>query len=181
MLHTPRHRPFVVGTVLLLSLAIAAPRVHADWDDRSGSLPGISGIGSVVLLAAAGVGALFLMRHFGQGSALRATPARLDFDTSSTAGAVTLRNSSGTPLRVVGVDLPTRDAFHLQPLAVDLPAVLDRDQSMTVSVGFVPGATGKYSTTLSVTTIDSRNKTRRLQIKVNGVAKVVESVSVPPR
>ena len=106
MLSRSRHRPLVVGFALVLSVLLSAPRVHADWDDNSGSLPGISGVGSIVVLAAATVGALLLARHFRGDKGLRANPSRLEFDRPTRDASITLTNSGSKPQQIVSVELP---------------------------------------------------------------------------
>jgi hypothetical protein len=180
MLRTSRHRPLVVGSALLLALVLSAPRVRADWDDRSGSLPGIGGIGSVVLLAAGGVGAFLLARHFGRDGGLRASPSRLEFEQPTPGASVTLSNHGSKPLQIVSVELPANESFVLQPLGFDLPATLARDQSLTVRIGFDPRASGRYSTALTVMTSDG-NRTRRHQVRVAGRAQALALAPVSSR
>ena len=174
-------RPVLVGLVMLLAVSLSAPRVHADWDDRSGSLPGIGGVGSILVLAGATVGAIFLLRQFQGGDALRATPARVELSPASSEAAVRLVNRSNRPIRVLRVDHPENAAFSLDAPAAGLPVLLMPGQALDLRVRFVSRAIGRHSGAISVTASDDRNRTSRVRIRLAGRVQSQDAVPVAAR
>ena len=181
MLRTRLHRPALAGLVMLLAVAISTPRVHADWDDRSGSLPGISGIGSIVVLAGALVGGLFLLRHVGGKDALRAMPSRVALTPSSSDASVRLVNRSRKPIRVLRVDPPAGDAFSLDPQAAVLPITLQPEQTLEMHVRLVSRAVGRYGGDVLVLASDERERTERLRVRVEGRVREADAASAAAR
>lgn len=181
MPHTRLRRPALAGLVMLLAVSMSTPRAHAAWDDRSGSLPGISSTGSVIVLAGAVLGGLFLLRHFSGKDALRATPSRLELSPLSSEASVTLVNRSKKPIRVVRVDPPSGSAFSLDVAAAVLPITLHPGQALELRVRFLSRTVGRHTGELAVIASDERERTQRVRVRMDGRVREGELVTAAAR
>ncbi len=135
---------FAQGTVVTLSATPAAGSVFAGWSGE-----GCAGTGSCVVTMTAARSVTATFDAAVAPASLSATPPSLDFggqsmNTTSPALAVTLANTSASPLSVTSVTASTGFAVTHDC------ATLAAGASCTSSVAFTPAAQGSFNGTLTV-------------------------------